>query len=105
MFVQSREITISRPLADREMAVELLTQALRPTPIDDWLGPKDSARRRVGKEMLSLGFARRVKAPRTQRHLCQKFVVATGVGRLFRDRLARSAGASVTAAEALVYAG
>lgn len=90
MIEKSSEITILRPLSDRSVAIALLNRANQPCPIEDWLGEKGSHSRRVGKEMLSLGMARRVKAPRAQKHLMQKFVVVTGVGRLLRQRLQRS---------------
>lgn len=81
---------VNRPPADESLAVAMIGVALTPTPIDDWLGPKSAQSRRVGKELISLGFARRIKAPRSQRHLCQKFVVATVTGRLLRERLLRA---------------
>lgn len=84
-------VVINKPMADESVAIHLLGQALRPQPIDEWLGEKGSQTRRVGKDLLSLGLARRIKAPRSQRHLLQKFVVATTNGRLLRDRLLRHA--------------
>lgn len=105
MQEKKSEITILRPQEDRSAALELLNRAEKPCPIEDWLGPKDSRQRRVGKDLLSLGMARRIKAPKAKRHLCQKFVLVTGVGRLFRDRIARGESAAVTSSERLIYAG
>lgn len=84
-------LTVNKPKADDSVAIHLLGEALSPKPVDSWMGEKDSQTRRVGKELISMGFARRVKAPRNQRHLLQKFVVATTSGRLLRDKLLKKA--------------
>lgn len=88
---EAAPVVINKPMADGSVAIHLLGEASRPQPIEHWLGEKDSQTRRVGKELISLGLARRVKAPRSQRHLLQKFVVTTSNGRLLRDRLLKSA--------------